>query len=275
MKLSNFDIQRLLRAAGYYRGDLDGDLGPKSQAGIRSLLTSRQGEVEHGWERWSLDRQAVAAAQLVLKHSGYNPGDVDGWSGYNTAQAFGEWSDAQAGAPREPWRPDDRFETVQTPGAVRPWGLQKDVERRFGVAGGPQCTAGVVTLPFPLRLAWAKSTTIRSFRCHEAVADSVARVLGRVADAYSEEQRERLGLDLWGGCFNYRNKRGGATLSMHAYGVAIDWDPERNQLKWGRDRAALADPAADRWWSLWEEEGWLSLGRARNFDWMHVQAPGL
>lgn len=49
-------------------------------------------------------------------------------------------------------------------------------------------------------------------------------------------------------------------------------DPERNRLKWGRDRASLARPEYDPWWRCWEEEDWVSLGRARNFDWMHVQA---
>jgi len=28
----------------------------------------------------------------------------------------------------------------------------------------------------------------------------------------------------------------------------------------------------EAFWKAWEEEGWLSLGRSRNFDWMHVQA---
>ena len=27
----------------------------------------------------------------------------------------------------------------------------------------------------------------------------------------------------------------------------------------------------DKWWEFWEEEGAVSLGRARDFDWMHVQ----
>lgn len=58
----------------------------------------------------------------------------------------------------------------------------------------------------------------------------------------------------------------------HAWGLAIDWDPAHNKLKWGRDRARLARPEYDTWWRLWEEEGWVSLGRTRNFDWMHVQA---
>ncbi len=28
----------------------------------------------------------------------------------------------------------------------------------------------------------------------------------------------------------------------------------------------------DAWWELWEKEGWINLGRTRNYDWMHVQA---
>ena len=33
--------------------------------------------------------------------------------------------------------------------------------------------------------------------------------------------------------------------------------------------------AIERWWALWEEEGFVSLGRAGDFDWMHVQAARL
>ena len=42
-----------------------------------------------------------------------------------------------------------------------------------------------------------------------------------------------------------------------------------------RDKATFAKPEYERWWQCWEEEGWLSLGRTRNFDWMHVQAAKL
>jgi hypothetical protein len=52
----------------------------------------------------------------------------------------------------------------------------------------------------------------------------------------------------------------------------LDFDPSRNKLKWGRDKANLARPEYDAWWEAWETEGWLSLGRERNFDWMHIQA---
>ena len=60
--------------------------------------------------------------------------------------------------------------------------------------------------------------------------------------------------------------------AMHSWGIAIDYDPDNNALHWGRDRASFALPAYDKWWDYWEAEGWVSLGRAKNFDWMHVQA---
>ena len=72
-----------------------------------------------------------------------------------------------------------------------------------------------------------------------------------------------------------RKMRGGSSYSMHSWGIAIDFDPERNQLKWGKDRARLAQPDAVEFWRCWEAEGWVALGRARDYDWMHVQAARL
>ncbi len=275
MSLSNFDIQRVLRAAGYYSGSLDGDLGPKSKAGIEKLLQSRSGEVAGNWTFWGTQRRGIAALQLILKHAGFpDVGAIDGLAGMLTLQAYSDWDHLQQTGERPaPWRPDDTPE--EPTGPAPSWGTQRDMDRRYGPAGGKQCTAGVVNLPFPLRIAWDKSSTVRTFRCHEEVAASAERAYRRVASAYSPEDIQTLGLDLFGGCYNYRNKRGGSTLSTHAYGLAIDTDPERNQLRWDHSRARLARPDAVEWFRCWEAEGWLSLGRARDFDWMHVQAPGL
>lgn len=70
--------------------------------------------------------------------------------------------------------------------------------------------------------------------------------------------------------------RGGGKWSMHAWGIAIDYDPERNQLTWGRERAAFSRPeyAACGGVSGRKRE-WVSLGRSKNYDWMHVQAARL
>lgn len=277
--ISNFDIQRLLTAGGRYNGSLDGDLGPKSMGGVNGLLESREDEVKGSYRRWGDRRRAVAAFQLILKHAGFpDVGDIDGLVGPDTIQAYSEWDHLQrTGSRPDAWRPDDvepedgpEIEVVDNN-----WGRQRDMTRRFGAAGGAQCTAGKVNLPFKMRIAWDKRSTITRFSCHEKVADSAERVYGRIASAYSPEDIRRLGIDLFGGCYNYRKKRGGSTLSTHAYGLAIDSDPERNQLKWNAARARLAQPDAVEFWRCWEAEGWLSLGRARDFDWMHVQAPGL
>jgi hypothetical protein len=96
----------------------------------------------------------------------------------------------------------------------------------------------------------------------------LAGVLGHYGPAGVRELR----LDLYGGCFSPRKKRGGTSWSTHAWAVALDFDPERNRMPWGRDRAAFAHPEYDPWWALWESEGWVSLGRTADFDWMHVQA---
>jgi len=37
----------------------------------------------------------------------------------------------------------------------------------------------------------------------------------------------------------------------------------------------LARPEYDFWWRLWEEAGWVSLGRSKNYDWIHIQAARL
>jgi len=60
------------------------------------------------------------------------------------------------------------------------------------------------------------------------------------------------------------------------HGVSpFDFDPDRNQLKWGQDKAAFARPEYEKWFELWEEERAISPGRSRNFDWMHTQFAAL
>lgn len=149
------------------------------------------------------------------------------------------------------------------------WPLQRDCMSFYGGVGLRQVK---LALPFAMRLAWDKGTPIRAISVHEKVHDSAARAFERIADAYDEAARKKLGLDLFGGSLNVRQMRGGSSYSMHSWGIAIDFDPERNQLKWGRDRARLAQPDAETFWKIWEGEGWVSLGRAQNRDWMHVQA---
>ena len=154
------------------------------------------------------------------------------------------------------------------------WPRQRDVEKVFGPMGQNQT---MLELPYPMRLAWDKNKPLKRFSIHEKVHDSALRCFNRIADAYDAAGRKLIGVDLFSGCLADppRSMRGGTNPSMHNWAIAIDFDNERNQLRWGRDKARLALPDCERFWRIWEEEGWLSLGRARNFDWMHVQAARL
>ena len=93
----------------------------------------------------------------------------------------------------------------------------------------------------------------------------------RTLEHYGLPEIQRLRLDMFGGLLNVRRMRGGTSWSMHAYGIAWDVDPARNALRMGRDQATLDAPEYDAFWSFVYDEGAISLGRERNYDWMHFQ----
>lgn len=151
------------------------------------------------------------------------------------------------------------------------WPTQAGVRSYFGEPGSPQATAGMVDLAYPMKIAWDKSQIIKRFRCHAKVEAPLERIFQQTLAHYGQAEITRLGLDIFGGCYNYRPMRGGNNWSMHAFGIAVDLDPENNQLKWGKDRARFAKPEYEPFWKIVEREGALSLGRAKNYDWMHFQ----
>jgi len=36
-------------------------------------------------------------------------------------------------------------------------------------------------------------------------------------------------------------------------------------------RDTLSSPECETWWQIWESHGAISLGRQRDYDWMHLQ----
>jgi hypothetical protein len=260
-------IQRELSARGFYSGAIDGVVGAQTREAVDKSIPGA----------WPTERKLVAVQQQIMAGLGIEVGEIDGLVGPQTLYAAEAYVHLVATGALPTWRdplmvprPDD----ARFPASVRTtWPRQAEVQKYFGPVGQNQT---MLSLPFPMRIAWNKEKIVRKFSIHEKVHDSAKRVFDRIANAYPDEgQRRTLGLDLFGGCLNVRRMRGGSSYSMHSWGVAIDFDPERNQLHWGRDRAQLARPEYETFWRLWTEEGWLSLGKARNFDWQHVQAARL
>jgi len=128
-----------------------------------------------------------------------------------------------------------------------------------------------ITLPYPMRLAWDKKTTVVKMRCHKLVAEDFLGVFNDILDAYGIEKIQELGIDLFGGCFNFRAMRGGSDYSRHSWGVAIDLDPDRNQLKENSSTARFARPEYKKMIDIFYNHGFVSLGREKNYDWMHFE----
>jgi hypothetical protein len=126
-------------------------------------------------------------------------------------------------------------------------------------------------LPYVMRLAWDKNATIKKMSCNQKCAKAFYNVFEKVLKSYGEAEIKKLKLNLFGGCVNVRRMRGGSAWSIHSWGAAIDLDPDNNQLKWGKDKASFAKKEYNEFWKIVEAEGGTSLGRARNFDWMHFQ----
>lgn len=125
--------------------------------------------------------------------------------------------------------------------------------------------------PYP-HYYWENNQPLKGFLCHNKVINSLDRIFSKIFDHYGAVEIRQLRLDIWGGCLYLRSIRDGKRFSTHSWGIAIDFDPINNQLHWKNDKALFAKSEYIRWWEIWEEEGWCSLGRTCNYDWMHVQA---
>jgi hypothetical protein len=274
MPLTNQTIvlaQKYLAKSGAGVVASPGSLDPQTVALVSAVLERRKNELSANHRTKILGgdgtRKLTAYVQLLAKDNSFDPGPIDGLWGPSTQNAYDSLAYLDAhGTPPPAWRDE-------VPPKTNPNGWPVEKESRlmefYGDVGRNQTT---IALPYTHRLAWDTNKKVTSFSCHKKVAASVQRVLEKTLAHYGAGGIRDLRLDLWGGCLNVRKKRGGSSWSTHAWGIAIDYDPDNNQLKWGRDRATLARPAYEQWWRFWEEEGWCSLGRLRNFDWMHVQA---
>lgn len=215
------------------------------------------------------NRCAAALIQLLATDRSIDAGAIDGYWGPQTQFAFDALLYFEThGVLPEPWRD-------KTPTEVNPnnWPIESQAElEAFYGQPGDESNLTYMDVPYIHRLSWDLRLKVTRIRCHKKVADSLLKVLYEVRNHYGIQKIQDLHLDRFGGCFNFRKKRGGDAWSTHSWGIALDYDPNRNQLSWGRDRAEFAGPDYADWWHIWEAEGWVSLGRSANFDWMHIQA---
>jgi hypothetical protein len=134
--------------------------------------------------------------------------------------------------------------------------------------GSPGDNLVKITVPYPLYYFGERRDEIT---VNAKIADAVLRVLQKTLHHYGLAKIKKLKLDQFAGCFNNRPKTGGGSRSTHAWAAALDWAAAENAYKMTSETALFAGAEYESWWSFWEAEGAVSLGRARDFDWMHVQ----
>lgn len=123
----------------------------------------------------------------------------------------------------------------------------------------------VANLPFPMVLAWDKKSVIRRIAVNRYCRKSLMNILSLIKKQFDERERICLGLNLFGGCYCYRQKRMEKELSVHSWAAAIDIDPNGNPFgkKGSMDERIV---------EIFENEGWQWGGRWKKPDPMHFEA---
>jgi hypothetical protein len=128
-----------------------------------------------------------------------------------------------------------------------------------------------IQLPYPMRIAWDTDVSVSKMRCHKLVANNFSNVFNDLLAHYGYDKIKELGIDLFGGCFNYRKKINGSSWSMHSWAIAIDLDPARNTLRETSRTARFARPEYKPMIDIFYKHGFISLGVEKNMDWMHFE----
>lgn len=150
------------------------------------------------------------------------------------------------------------------------WPTQANVRAGNSIFGKPGDESALISIK-PAYQLYFEGTPVKTIRVHRLIADHVAAALKEVLEHYGPTRIKELSLDQYGGSYNYRSTATGRSLSMHAWGVALDFAPGLNAYEKRKPYATLSRPECDAWWEIWERHGAVSLGRERDYDWMHLQ----
>ena len=145
----------------------------------------------------------------------------------------------------------------------------EELNAKYGVAN-PTGKGYLTTITLPYVFLY-DGKPVRKMQCNIKVADKFLAVFNEILAVYGFEKIQELGINKYGGCFNFRLMRGGSKLSRHSWGVAIDLDPQRNLLRETSKTARFARPEYKPMIDIFYKHGFISLGREKNYDWMHFE----
>ena len=117
-----------------------------------------------------------------------------------------------------------------------------------------------IPLPAPIKLSWSGQTTTK-IRCHKLLAEIFK-------DVFQTIYNKGLWKDLkeYGGCYNFRTKRGNGNLSTHSWGISIDLNPNTNKMGTKGDMPLAIVAIFKAYGFIWGGD-W----KGKNCDAMHFQ----
>lgn len=127
----------------------------------------------------------------------------------------------------------------------------------------------IVVPPYPMFLAW-NMKPVKTIKIHKKCVDSLFSTLQQIGKDFTVAERQKYHLDRFGGGYNFRLMRGGAKLSIHSWGAAIDLAPELNPM--GVEYGSRPNMMPMKAVKAFEAQGWVWGGGWRNADAMHFQA---
>jgi hypothetical protein len=154
--------------------------------------------------------------------------------------------------------------------AVTKYPTQAIVRSGVSIFGKPGDESNLVNVKPAYQLYYC-GKPVKTIRVHKLIAKEVEQALKEVLDHYGIEKIKKLGLDQYSGSYNYRKSTNSSSLSMHAWGIALDFAAEKNGMYTKKPQASLSHPDCEAWWKIWEKHGAVSLGRELGYDYMHLQ----
>ena len=141
-----------------------------------------------------------------------------------------------------------------------PYETTRDLNSFFGAPGSVGNLGSINVMGLGVKY---EGKAVNSIYCNKKVGESLLRIIKELSKKHPEVLAE------FDGCYNNRNKRGGTTKSLHAYGAAIDFMASRNGNKTAWPSKATMPVAV---MEIFAKEGWLSAGAFWGRDAMHFQA---
>ena len=148
---------------------------------------------------------------------------------------------------------------------------QKNVKAMYGEPGDRKNFSTLI-VPDGFNLTYDGKPVRKINGVHKKVSSQLRASFDGILAEYGSARIKELKINVYSGTYNKRAKRGGTTWSMHSWGIAIDLYYAKNKLRTKAPEAAFSRPEYKKMIDIFEQNGWYSLGRAKNYDYMHFQA---